>query len=219
MAYLEHLRQTVRGGLPGGEAWSCSYSFSPGGIIAGNLNGAVQNWTAQCAARWATALANTDLRASNGVTSQSVVTRLVGTDGKTRDQWEAPSNGQGGGGLTPTMPNQNTVVLSLISGQSGARGRGRVYLPILSPQMGTNGRLLSGQPAAFLAVMKTLFEGMNNDLVAIDPGNDLRLIVASGVGAGANHEVLTLRIGDVVDTQRRRRDAIPENYAATVFAP
>lgn len=213
MAYQPHIRIVANGGMPGGERWSCSLAFSWG---VQEDPPPTQAQLDACAAagltRWTTAVQSAGLLLSSGVSLQRVDARSINTLGATTLLSQAaPSSAVVGAGL-PVVPNQVAVVVSLRTAAAGARGRGRFYLPTLQANVDTAGRLASSQRTTIANVTSTMLNGLNSDLASALDRDSVRLSVASGVGTGTLPPVTSMRVGDVFDTQRRRRDKIVENY-------
>lgn len=130
---------------------------------------------------------------------------LVGTDGKTsQTQERAITPVPGSGAITP-LPNQCAVVASLKTANAGRTARGRMYLPAPNTsQLTESARLGPTQVAAYVDAMQTYLSGATT--------NGLGTVVASAVLFGALRPVTDVRVGDVMDTQRRRRDELLEVY-------
>lgn len=126
------------------------------------------------------------------------------------------------------LPPENTLVLGLYSYDPAtyvpnrARRRGRMYLPTPSTaQIGGGGMLTTGTQNTWAAAGKTF---LNTLQATIDvPSNaHLRPQVVSrggngGAASSANHQVSHVRMGRVMDTQRRRRNALPEEYVTVAL--
>lgn len=112
---------------------------------------------------------------------------------------------------TPTAPFQTCRVVSLLTGLPGARNRGRIYMPALSPDMAVTGKSLV--PAGYLTDCIALFEGIG---AAWPGGFPINLAVYSAANDAVT-PVTRLSVGDVLDTQRRRRDTLPEVYTTATY--
>jgi len=102
-----------------------------------------------------------------------------------------------------SLPNQLAVVASLRTGARGPAGRGRMFLP------------LNGSPATGGVIGSTAKTTVNTALVAwFKDTYDLPGPLASVVNATplTYSSIGTVGVGDLYDTQRRRRNAIQENY-------
>lgn len=110
-------------------------------------------------------------------------------------------------GSNDRMPAQLAVVLSLRTARPRGRGsNGRMYIPAL-PTLGTNtGQFSAGDASTIAAAAATM-------LAAIGDILGTEVVVGSQVGAGLLETVTGVRVGRVPDTQRRRREGLPEAYS------
>lgn len=110
-----------------------------------------------------------------------------------------------GAGST-SKPFQVTRCISLQTGLPGARYRGRIYVPALSAAISGSGK--STPPAGYLTAWKSIMGQVELEWAGSAP-------ISLGVYSAAADvvtPVTQLRVGDVLDTQRRRRDALVESY-------
>lgn len=110
-------------------------------------------------------------------------------------------------------PPQIAFVISLRTAKPRGRGsNGRMYLPCM-PLLENDG---SGQISVAhrdtAAQAGAVFISMINSILATE------CVVGSTVGAGLLETITGVRAGRALDTQRRRRAGIPENYSGTVPA-
>jgi hypothetical protein len=117
---------------------------------------------------------------------------------------------------TATLPFQSALVLSMRTTAGGQRGRGRLYMPATGTQLvAATNRVTSSQLDGFLTSMKTYLAAVQT---AIDTNVDETVGLAIWSRTALSSALVTqLRVGDVVDTQRRRRDAVPETYREVVY--
>lgn len=117
------------------------------------------------------------------------------------------SYSQGGSQVAPQL----SVAITFLTDVARGAGRfGRIYPPLTGTA--SNIGLDSFQQERLTAAVK-LIDDINGELNSFFPSTDPAVIVASAAGAGINAKVRRVRVGQVIDTQRRRRNAIPENYA------
>lgn len=132
-----------------------------------------------------------------GPTVFSLKTPLVGTDA-----------GQ-------SLPPQNSVALSFVRRIPGRRGRGRMFLPAV----GTGSLTPEGQVGGTAqTAYRNAGKGLDTAIKAMGGGTDweYRLVVTSA--ASANYVMpAEVRVGNIVDTQRRRRNAIRETFTSDVL--
>ena len=121
------------------------------------------------------------------------------------------------------MPPENTLALSLWTFTPGsyvpnaARRRGRMYLPTLSfDQLGGDGQLTQGQAGVWLDMAGEFFAALQGVIQVPSDGHLRPRVVSRGGNGGpsaeATYPITWLRMGRVVDTQRRRRNKLPEQY-------
>jgi hypothetical protein len=120
-----------------------------------------------------------------------------------------------GGSPQIGFPPQVSVVATLLADNGkGLGGKGRMYLPGIAQGLDATGHM--GSP--FNQTLATNLAGMFDSIAASfdAPG---QLINASqgrdtGVAQGwVNRPVTHIRVGNVYDTQRRRRNGLTESYA------
>jgi hypothetical protein len=196
---LPYLRHTLLWSLPGGEVAtsSCSWAVAPGGVISTPTEEA-DALEAKAEALWSTI---------KGVFAAEVKfqgSRIVwvSVNGTTVETLERTIPDSAGFADNPTLPTEVATVVSLVTGTYSRSGRGRMYLPPASKVI-TGGRLGGGE-------CDTLANGMQTYLGhAIVGTNTITSSVASKKD-GALRPITNLRVGDVFDAQRRRRDALVE---------
>jgi hypothetical protein len=117
-----------------------------------------------------------------------------------------------GGGSSSCLPLQNSLVVSHRTAQVGRRGRGRMYFPAisstgLSSTAGSRARLSSGTIAAAVAGQKALLEA-----VQVDGSSSGFWVAPAIIGSPWTDYALINQVqaGDVIDTQRRRRNSLTE---------
>lgn len=108
---------------------------------------------------------------------------------------------------------QDSLVLTLYSGtQFGRANYGRMYMPWWSAWCNTtDGRVASGSVDAVAAAALDLVEGINAWAAAALSAT-ARIRIMSKEGTGTTKTPAYLRVGDVKDTQQRRRRQIRERY-------
>lgn len=121
------------------------------------------------------------------------------------------------GTATTACPPQCAVVASLRTAQVGRQGRGRVYLPMIPSgswleQTGlltpTNRGNYASAVAAFLTACTIDDTGTGGP--AVTP-------IVTGSGYQNYATINAVRVGDVVDTQQRRRRQIPEQFSTVTL--
>jgi len=112
-------------------------------------------------------------------------------------------------------PFQTAMVTSLRSEYPGARGRGRLYWPATGiPISSSTLRPTSTEVGLALTGVKSYLSAIQTAINAEIPV--IGLVVWSRVGS-ISHQVTRLLQGDVLDTQRRRRDTLAETYQTAAW--
>lgn len=195
-----------------GEVWSCGMS----------LQGVAPAMTQDQITAWATNIAT----AVNAYTSANPLVSLLSSSGsmttvrcEVRDPatedlvraGEAAIPTGLSGSATPNKVLQASVVISLRTAVPGRSYRGRVYWPawVYTP----TGELLfsTGTLPGYLTAYADLVELVNAQAIVVDPSFAVILVVRSRL-LHVSTPVTALAVGTVPDIQRRRRDAINEQY-------
>jgi hypothetical protein len=101
------------------------------------------------------------------------------------------------------LPFQCATVVSLLTASATRHGRGRFYLPPLAVDTMTNGRTNSATLTILDTAWTAFFDSLNTD--GVTP------VVRNRTGH-ISTTVTSARVGDVIDTQRRRRNKLTETY-------
>lgn len=128
---------------------------------------------------------------------------------------------QGGTAIRATHPPQTALVLSMKSSTPGQSGRGRLYWPAMGCELDSDFRLYNPSPLAiaeaFATYLQTVSEAIQNN-AGVFPWTAVRLAVASP-SKGTQAPVSRLEVGDVLDTQRRRRSGLVEVRYISTYPP
>lgn len=218
-----YLRLGIQGSLPGGEVWSVNPAFHFNAVLSPTWDQASADAiVAALIAGISSSEIPTALRTLLSSTGFLTGYRLEGRDedesllGVSEGLYPAPVPGLG----TYSKTNQAAMVLSLRTSTPGARGRGRMYWPAVGAGVsGTTGRLsnptttdIANGAKALLVLISTIIDAN----AGIFPWSDVILGVRS-VTDHATRTVTRIQVGDIVDTQRRRRDTLPENYLTVTY--
>jgi len=109
-------------------------------------------------------------------------------------------------------PFQVSWVVSLDATGRGSGKAGRFFLPCPAPAVERDGTVLVASAIASLALVKDFLDDVDSAIGGSDLAEDVQLVIASGKGTGTLHPVTELRLGRILDTQRRRRDKGVEDY-------
>jgi len=213
----------------GSEVWSTGFFMgSPTTDVAGVNAPGSEN----IAAAWQTFFTHSNSWIPSSYKTVQVKTALINTDGTTDldeiDYYTYPAAISGGGAGGP-LPPQLTMAATLTSdNQRGLAAKGRMYLPGVSIGVtSTSAKAAANLVGPLTDNFKTFLDSVNTAA-----GTSGKVILASKGRRQANQVngdtiyigglsawVTGCRIGDVYDTQRRRRNQIPETYIARVLAP
>lgn len=123
--------------------------------------------------------------------------------------YQTPVNG----GNTMNVPAFNCLAWSWTTvAKRGPGHTGRIYPPVALP---------SGQASTVPQSLQTACVAAAQDLlnIVINAGGTEELVpcVVSSVGSGSARNITGVRVGNVIDVQRRRKEQIPETYETGVF--
>jgi hypothetical protein len=203
------LRVSILGIAPGGEEWSVNPVFRISG--AGDIISSAEG--AQIVTGINGVTVPTGLRAlmasSSSVSGVRVEARFL--NGNLEGVFEGLRGSAVPGTGAAPHPPQCAMVFSLRTQTPGPSGRGRMYWPATGVAMSSS--TLRGDSAvvgAALTAFKTYMAAIETAIETV-----LAVPVSLDVWSRKNASSATvdrLQIGDVVDTQRRRRDTLPEAY-------
>lgn len=165
--------------------------------------------------------------AANGISADYIFTGVklarLATDGKYDGSdviQSFPTTAVAGGSNGNPLPPQCALVATLVAGSGkGLAGKGRMYLPGVRHVIDGGGKISSGSTQAIATNLAAFFNTLNG---SFDIGGEVVNASrgsAKFLGAGArNVPVNGVRVGNVYDTQRRRRNALGEQYSTAVVA-
>lgn len=218
-------RVTLAGTYGGGaEEWNTGFFFGNANADADLPSQALADMIRD---KWATAVPN--LSMSSQYECTYVKLSSLGIDGRSSaadtiySAMPANTKGTSAGWLAPQL----SLVLSLQSATvRGVGAKGRMYLPGVSFGVGLDGHITTANALAVANTMGTFFHDINAD--AISP--NVVVLASHGSlnkdgtpkigGAGpVTHEVTSIKVGNVYDTQRRRRNQLAEVYSTSTTFP
>ena len=210
------LRISIQGALPGGEKWSVNPIYRFTAPIAVSAD--------ECAA---VAAAIHGIAVPGGLTALNPSTvSMVGTRVEARDINGALENVAEVARSSPVLgtsavnhPMQTSIVLSLRSTDSTARGKGRLYWPGIGIAMVTATlRFNATVVGDYLTNMNAYLASIRTAVRSVGGMTTASLAVWSRT-TPKTEPVVSLRAGDVPDVQRRRRDKLVETYVSAAVAP
>lgn len=111
---------------------------------------------------------------------------------------------------TTQLPPQNSVAVSHRTLQVGPRGRGRMFLPSGTTSLLSGARIQSSERDAIVAAQVALLEGVAFE--SGGPGGPVIRPIVTGSPWTDYAVINRVQVGDVMDSQRRRRNALTETY-------
>lgn len=209
---MSFIRVSLRGSLPGGEVWSVNPAF--------NETTDVVSWSQSEGQAAADAIGALVVPAALGTLHSSLAPRV-----RVRVERRTDANVLLGaaeaawvGGTAPTqggqLPFQTSCVISLRSNVPGGSGRGRLYWPAIGAAVsGATLRLSNPTTSAVATAAATYLDGIATALKnAFAPSPsliDYDLAVYSPT-LQSKQRIVRLEVGDILDTQNRRRDRLVE---------
>lgn len=215
---MPYNRLVIDGTLGNGvEAFSVGLNFAGPGETALESPTSLSAWADAVLGLWAPgtgwAGATKGMLAAGGKVERVRTYHYATVGGAATSAGTSSVAGQVGSG-TVTMPPQCALAVSLLTGIPGRRTRGRFYWPCLTLALQASLRLTT---TTSLATRATDFATMLRDIAnASTLTPELNPVVVSAAGNFIT-PVISVRVGDVIDTQRRRRDALVENYGTAVI--
>lgn len=230
MGYAHALKRVTFSGTSfnGAEIWSTGLFV---GSSSADCSNPTQAFADACRTAWTAFFQNADSHIGNSWKTDNVKVAQIGTDGKTSlsNVVYAPYGtaiaGIDGG---PVYPPQIALVASLEN--AGARGlaaKGRMYLPGIASGLGGDGRITTSHSLGIANAMKALIDQIND---ACPPGEEV-ILASQGrrtkgpdgkytpvPGTAVTAAVNRVRVGSVLDTQRRRRNQLVEVYQTATIA-
>jgi len=123
------------------------------------------------------------------------------------------SNHPLGSGSVNPLPLENSLAVSFKTTRPGPKGRGRIYYPVMSHTVtDAGGRCSTTQVNNTLAEVVAQLEGF---YYAATGGGTLKIFpIVTGSPWTQYGKITTVRVGNVIDTQRRRRRQEVEVYTS-----
>lgn len=200
------------------EEWSTGFYF---GLADADTPDPSQASADAFLAAWQTFFTSTDAHIWTGCKTEGVrIAKLNKEDGKVVPAYNfyayygVPIGGANGGA---PLPAQTSLVASLYARPNkNLGGKGRMYLPCINVAVNTDGTISPTEQNDVADALQALFNGLNDnasvpgELINASKGRGLQLLDDMPV----NRYVQDVKVGNVYDTQRRRRNQLNETYVA-----
>jgi hypothetical protein len=217
MALFAHKvnRVTIMGTCFGGqEIWTTGFWLGQEGADAADVTPPQANAVATL---WQTFFTHADSGVNNNYKTTQIKIAQHAADGLTNEdnvEYYVYGTAITGGYSANPMPPQTALVATLQSSNvRGIASKGRMYLPGICHPLDGTGKLTSYTNGLVADHINTFLSGINTDstipdfLVNASHGSKATLYTNP-----ANKRVEHVRVGNVYDTQRRRRNAFVETY-------
>lgn len=129
--------------------------------------------------------------------------------------WHTPPVGSS---TAKMLPTENSVVMSWSTERLGKRGRGRIYPPpITTDAIDNYGLVGDSWRSTYQNVGKNMIEGLAFHGTGVGAPSVETVVTgpssSGGLGSFTSYAVINkIRVGKIVDTQRRRRNKLGEAY-------
>lgn len=215
MAYPHKVaRVTLSGTMFGGqEIWSTGFFMGFEGTDAPAIT---ETGVSDISAAWETFFKASTSYISTAYTYNMCKVAMIATDGKAVPDsavYYSPQAPVTGGSNATALPPQIALVATLANSlPRGLATKGRMFLPGVCAAVDSTGHLQDIVTSAIATNLQTFFGAIMNDAdtpgraVLVSAGNSLQL------RPGELRNVTQVRVGNVYDTQRRRRNALMEAY-------
>lgn len=214
--HAEVNRVTISGTSFGGEEqWTTGFYM---GYAGGDADDPTQELADEIALRWTTFFTAANTKVNNNWKTTEIKVAKHSASGATDPSnvvyhtYPTPITGAN---VTPTFPAQIALVATLVSPvPRGLASKGRMYLPGITATVDGNGRMPDTDRLNICTGLRTFlralvdFAGTDNVPLVVSKGRE-----APFIGAPIAREVFSVRVGNVYDTQRRRRNALTEVYS------
>ena len=218
MAYSHPFIKLTWGGTlaEGQDIWSSGLHLATpendeGQILASFIAMALEGTITPLSNRVVTFFSQVNTGVPTGVKLTWVKLAMIGTDGKYSQPPIEIEKDTSGGSNVAGVP-QNSLVVTLDSDKWKDPGKyNRFYMPFGLAGAGSVYSLNTLAQNNYLTNAKTFINGINSDLSFLDTNLTVSCVTTSEVTNGYL-PVQKIKIGRLVDTQRRRRNSIPEVY-------
>jgi hypothetical protein len=224
MAYANaHVKVVIFGDMyTGAEEWSTGFRIGSEDPGSGNF-GVSQDWVNALRTPWQNLFTGATEGFSYRFRTLGIKASLILADGTTDlDEIKTATYATPivGGSASAGYPPQVTLVAQLrASSPTGLGAKGRMYLPGQSYGLDGTGHISGSDTARTALGLRTFLDAA--ETATDSPGyiiNASKGRVGIPYAAPVNRRVTMVRVGDVFDTQRRRRNALTEAYAESSLA-
>lgn len=214
-------RVTFAGTMFGGaEEWSTGFFLGEEGAAAADPTDAAATALLDL---WRTFFESANsFIASTYLTTECKINQIQAINGRVLDgstHYAYPATQLDGAYAAQVYPPQCSLVVTLASDRPrGLASKGRMYIPGVSAAVSANGKITTANRDVFATNVKNFFNGVRAH--ADIPNTPI--LAAKGTGVfpeltAQNDYIQTIKVGDVIDTQRRRRNGLVESYKTEIL--
>lgn len=212
---LDYNLVTWKGDSPGSEIWNSSCAFQ-----SNSGTGPVKTY--EDLLTWAQAIAgitDVDIRGVANLTSpvaqvKTIRVAYIDSAGLTAQFAEAQAGSGWSAVGDATKPFQVSIVASLLTGRPGRSYRGRMYWPAFSAAISTSTMVMAPTDVATVATSMAKMLTLTGQAAGVDAAMQAAV---NSKKLGTTNFVTQIRVGGVLDTQRRRRNAVAEGYKYAAY--
>ena len=171
---------------------------------------------------WQTFFQGANTKISNQYACYGVKVAQLNTDGTTVPdsvRYFDAAQPYAGNSTSTNFPPQIALVATLVTASArGLGAKGRMYLPGIQAGLDANAKISSTDRGNIATNLAAMFNGINAD--ADVPGTCMTASFGrvSPATVGVSQIITSVRVGNVYDTQRRRRNALVESYSSAAVA-
>lgn len=209
---VSYVRVSILGTFASEEVWSVNPVFDPNAEFGTGVDQAALDTAALNIANIGVPTSLRLALSTSGIrTGCRLEVRDDGDDSLLATSLQASATPQAGT-ATVLLPPQSAVVFSIRTNTPGGSGRGRIYWPAMGCQITSTGRLNLPLNATLATDFRSYTNSIRSALATAFPTIGFDLAVRSKTTHTTPHAV-RVQVGNIIDTQRRRRDNLPESYA------
>lgn len=205
-----HIYVQWGGKLPGAEQWSCGLRLrkKTGTAVPADANTLLVGISAAVATMHSAAATNL----GTGAKLSYVKVNTIATTGQYADPngtvQALYADTPGAGTSSQTFPNQVAMAVTWTTGYTrGPAHKGRFYLPLFNSSIGADGLI----PAAAAISLSGSIDTFLTNLNAVNTAFEVA-VFSRKLGMPGNRKVTGNLIGRALDTQKRRRRSLVEDY-------
>lgn len=212
------VRVSLKGTIGSSEVWSVNPVFASAGDAFSDMDYAGALARAEAVAALVIP-AKMKAFMSTAVALTEVTVEARTTDGTLQvAASKSLATAQTGTGTASKTPQAATTI-SLRTHTPGGSGRGRLYWPAVGAVAAAPAFRMTSTDTLGLANDAEAYLAAIQDAVNIDEFLTVFELAVWSRKTSTFPKVTTIQVGDIIDTQRRRRDALPEVYTSVPYTP